>query len=109
AAWDMDLMDYDFHLFTEAETGQDTVLYRGGPTGYRIAQVHPRPGWLPQSTVPVTVSRKSAARLTLPDAIEHLNATALPFRGGDRTRSAGVSALRRQLRRHRSAGLISHR
>ena len=35
-------MGYDFHLFTEAGTGQDSVLYRSGPTGYRLAQLVPR-------------------------------------------------------------------
>ncbi|HUJ06852.1 MAG TPA: sigma 54 modulation/S30EA ribosomal C-terminal domain-containing protein [Streptosporangiaceae bacterium] len=40
---DMELLDYDFHLFTERVTGQDTVVYRNGD-GYRLAQLHPRPG-----------------------------------------------------------------
>jgi ribosome-associated translation inhibitor RaiA len=75
----MDTMDFDFYLFQESQTGKDTVLYRGGPTGYRLAQVRPSPNWQPASTVPVTVSPHPAARHTLPDAIDHLEATGQPF------------------------------
>jgi ribosome-associated translation inhibitor RaiA len=38
---EMELLDYDFHLFTEEGTKQASVLYRSGPTGYRLAQVKP--------------------------------------------------------------------
>ncbi len=79
AAWDMDLMDYDFHLFVEASSGQDSVIYHGGPTGYRIAQVAPKPGWQARAVLPVTASTKPAARMTLPDALDHLEATGRPF------------------------------
>ncbi len=47
AAAVMDAMDYDVHLFTDAETGEDAVLYRAGPSGLRLARqrhVFP-PGW----------------------------------------------------------------
>ncbi len=33
AALEMDLLDYDFHLFTEKGTGSAGVVYRGGPDG----------------------------------------------------------------------------
>lgn len=79
AAWDMDLLDYDFHLFIDADTGQDSIIYRGGPTGYRLAQVAPRPGWAPGTTVRLTVSEQPAAHLTLATAIEALEGSGLPF------------------------------
>ncbi|WP_166350566.1 ribosome hibernation promotion factor [Phytoactinopolyspora limicola] len=41
AALDMDQMDYDFYLFTDADTGQDGIVYRAGATGYRLAYVDP--------------------------------------------------------------------
>ena len=47
AAAVMDAMDYDAHLFTDAETGEDAVVYRAGPSGLRLARqyhVFP-PGW----------------------------------------------------------------
>ncbi len=43
----MDAMDYDVHLFTDAETGEEAVVYRAGPSGLRLARqhrMHP-PGW----------------------------------------------------------------
>lgn len=36
----MDAMDYDVHLFTDAETGEDAVVYRAGPSGLRLARQH---------------------------------------------------------------------
>jgi hypothetical protein len=31
-------MDYDVHLFTDAATGEDAVVYRAGPSGLRLAR-----------------------------------------------------------------------
>lgn len=46
AALDMDLLDYDFYLFTDSQTGQDAVVY--GPalpdTGWPSSPLPPRPG-----------------------------------------------------------------
>lgn len=41
AVTEMELLDYDFHLFTEGGTNSACVLYRGGPSGYRLALVSP--------------------------------------------------------------------
>lgn len=76
---DMELLDYDFYLFTDLDTGQDAVVYRSGPTGYRLAELAPPPPTWPESTVPVTTSPHPAPRLSLPEAIERLNLTGLPF------------------------------
>ena len=97
---DMELLDYDFHLFTERVTGQDTVVYRNGD-GYRLAQLHPRPGLAGSlgegvdagggvvagegATVgapvggEVTVSEVEAPRLGLGEAEERLEALGQPF------------------------------
>lgn len=43
----MDAMDYDVHLFTDAESGEDAVVYRAGPSGLRLERqrrMYP-PGW----------------------------------------------------------------
>ncbi|WP_436498254.1 ribosome hibernation promotion factor [Actinokineospora sp. HUAS TT18] len=80
AAFELDLMDYDFHLFTEAGTGQDSVLYRAGPTGYRLAQVDPAPtGQLSPFSVPVTMSYHPAPLLSTDEAVARLEATGSPF------------------------------
>jgi ribosome-associated translation inhibitor RaiA len=73
-------MDYDFHLFIEASTGQDSVLYRSGPTGYRLAQIEPGPGGLPASqTREVTVSDHPAPQLSVREAVERMGAWTQPF------------------------------
>ena len=38
---EMELLDYDFHLFTEKGSGVVGVLYRSEPAGYRLALVAP--------------------------------------------------------------------
>ena len=80
AALDMGLLDYDFHLFTESGTGQDSVLYRAGDTGYRLSQLTP-PGdhELAPYRLPVTVSTQPAATLSIGEAIERLELLELPF------------------------------
>jgi ribosome-associated translation inhibitor RaiA len=79
AAWQMDLLDYDFYLFTDSETGQDAVVYRAGPTGYRLAELAPPAASWPPSAVPLTVSEQPAAQLRVPEAVERLNLTGAPF------------------------------
>jgi ribosome-associated translation inhibitor RaiA len=79
AASDMELLDYDFYLFTDATTGQDAVIYRAPPTGYRLAAVTPPPASSPQPAVPLTVSRQPAPRLDLSAAVERLNNSGTPF------------------------------
>ncbi len=56
AAIDMDTMDYDFHLFTDADTGLDSVIYRAGPTGYRLACSAAAPEPAQPAAVALTVS-----------------------------------------------------
>ena len=79
AAFDMELADYDFFLFTEAATGEDSVLYRDPAGGYRLAQVHPRPDRLGPTATPLTVSEHAAARLTVEEAVDRLHLSGLPF------------------------------
>jgi Sigma 54 modulation/S30EA ribosomal protein C terminus len=78
AAFDMEALDYDFHLFTDVETGQDSVLYRDGK-GYRLARVEPDGEPRGPVAVPLTVSPQPAARLTLEEAIQRLEMTRQPF------------------------------
>jgi hypothetical protein len=79
AAFDMDMLDYDFQLFTDSESGQDSVIYHAGPTGYRLAQLTPDPTRTWSSALPLTVSERPAPRLTLAEAVHRLDATGLPF------------------------------
>lgn len=79
AAFDMELLDYDFYLFTDAETGQDSVIYRAPPSGYRMASLVPPPATWPAPVVPLTVSQQPAARLDLASARQRLDLSGRPF------------------------------
>jgi ribosome-associated translation inhibitor RaiA len=79
AILDMELLDYDFYLFTDSGTSQDAVVYRAGPTGYRLAELAPPAASWPPPAVPLTVSEQPAARLELPQAIERLNLSGASF------------------------------
>ncbi|NKQ52446.1 HPF/RaiA family ribosome-associated protein [Amycolatopsis sp. K13G38] len=92
AAREMGLLDYDFHLFTEAGSGQDSVLYRAGETGYRLAQLRPPgPHELAPFQLPLTISAQPAPVLSTGEAVTRLNLMGLPFLfflDGDRGRGA---------------------
>jgi ribosome-associated translation inhibitor RaiA len=75
---ELDLLDYDFHLFTERSTGQDSVIYRTAG-GYRLAMAHPKPDRLGPLPGSVTVSTLPAPRLTVREATGRLDATGQPF------------------------------
>jgi hypothetical protein len=55
AAADAELLDYDFHLFTEKSTGADSVIYRTAD-GYRLALARPRTRRLSPVDPSITVS-----------------------------------------------------
>lgn len=76
---DMETLDYDYHLFTELGSNQDSVVYRGGPTGYRLAQVEPHPEALAPHAVEVTVSEQPALALSTDEAIDRMAALDVPF------------------------------
>lgn len=79
AARVMDAMDYDAHLFTDAATGEDAVVYWAGPLGVRLARqrrMHP-PG---NSGEPLlTVNPRPTRTFTEQDAAMRLCAYGLPF------------------------------
>jgi hypothetical protein len=75
----MNAMDYDFYLFTDAETAEDAVVYRAGPTGVRLARqrsMHPptTPG-----TLPLTVNARKIPTLGAAEAADRLAEGWLPF------------------------------
>ncbi len=80
AAREMELLDYDFHLFTEQGTGTAAVLYRAGATGYRLALVAPAlADQLSPYALPVTISRQLVPCLTEEEAANRLGLLGLPF------------------------------
>ncbi|WP_073946932.1 sigma 54 modulation/S30EA ribosomal C-terminal domain-containing protein [Streptomyces kebangsaanensis] len=79
AAFEPETTDYDFHLLTDIGTGEDSTPYRSGPTGYRLAQVHPRPRPVGPVAVPLTVGDLPAPRMTPAEAEQRLDIGGLPF------------------------------
>ncbi|MBF9069317.1 sigma 54 modulation/S30EA ribosomal C-terminal domain-containing protein [Streptacidiphilus fuscans] len=79
AAFTLETMDFDFHLFTESGSGQDSVLYRFGPGPFRLAQLVPDPEGLVPPTVQVTVLKSPAPVLTVGQAKASLDASDHPF------------------------------
>ena len=78
AAADAELMDYDFHLFTERSTGEDCVVYRTAD-GYRLALAHARNGSLSTVDPSITVSKMPAPRLSVTEAAARLEAAGQSF------------------------------
>lgn len=80
AALEMELLDYDFHLFTESATGAASVLFRGGDTGYQLALL--TPGLVAQLApfeLPVTISRQPVPCLTEEQATDRIALLNVPF------------------------------
>ena len=78
AAADAELMDYDFHLFTEAATGQDSAIYRTAD-GYRLALAYPLIHRLGPMDPSITVTAIPAPRLSVTEAAIRLEATGQSF------------------------------
>jgi ribosome-associated translation inhibitor RaiA len=78
AVAELDLLDYDFHLFTERSTGQDSVIYRVGDR-YRLAQARPEPDRLGPLPAEITLSERPAPVLTRTEAIGRLEWLGQPF------------------------------
>jgi hypothetical protein len=81
AALTMDLRDYDFHLFVEANIGDHALVHRAGPGSYRMRV--PRPELLAgvDFGAPVTLDQTPLPRLSLPDAVRFLDRDEAPFVG----------------------------
>jgi len=72
-------MDYDVSLFADADTGEDAVVYRAGPTGLRIARQRSMRPPAPTGTPALTVNPRPTPVLTPPAAAQRLAEGWLPF------------------------------
>lgn len=75
---ELDLLDYDFQIYADKVTGQDTMVYRT-VDGYRLAQLQPRSYLEYALPAAVSVDEHAAPRLTVEEAIAHLEATGQEF------------------------------
>jgi hypothetical protein len=72
-------MDYDAYLFTDAEMGEDAIVFRSGPTGLCLARQRTmRPPSLP-SLLPLTVNPRRTPTLSAAQAATRLAEGWLPF------------------------------
>jgi hypothetical protein len=78
AVADAELLGYDFHLFTEKSTGEDSVIYRSGE-GYRLVLARPRTHRLGPVDPSITICPAPAPRLSPAEAIARLEAAGQPF------------------------------
>lgn len=80
AAAEMELLDYDFHLFNEIGSGAAAVLYRGGPSGHRLALVAPAlAGEVAPYRLLATISPHPVPCLREEDALARLSEMDLAF------------------------------
>ncbi len=93
AALEMQALDYDFHLFTNADTGEENVVYRRPDGTAALAQITPA---AERGALPLAVDPAPAPVLLVEDAIERLNLSGerFVFFVDAQTRSGNVLYLR---------------
>lgn len=76
AVFELEAMDYDFHLFTDSGTGRDSVVHRAPESGgYGLLCS----GAVPESVLGLSVSPCAAPELTAGEAVERLDLSGRPF------------------------------
>jgi Sigma 54 modulation/S30EA ribosomal protein C terminus len=78
AALDMELLDYDFYLFTDAVTGDDCVIDRNGAK-YRVVRLAPAGHGVNGNGGPIMVDHEPAPVLTPAQALGRLTAQNLAY------------------------------
>lgn len=79
AVADLELLDHDFLLFRNAETGEDNVIHRLAAGGYALIEPTPHPEQLERCAAPITPSPQVPGRVGLADATALLDLSAEPF------------------------------
>lgn len=79
AAFDMEMLDHDFYLFTDAGTGHDSMLIRLPGGAYELHSVKPTGGPLQPNAIEIIVEDAEPPRLDEDSAIGRLNETDEPF------------------------------
>ncbi|MQS17098.1 HPF/RaiA family ribosome-associated protein [Streptomyces kaniharaensis] len=76
AVFELEAMDHDFHLYTDAVTGCDSVVHHDGTTeAYRITSAGPAP----EAEPGIAVSAHAVPGLTVAEAVSRLDLSGLPF------------------------------
>ncbi len=72
AAFDMEQLDYDFHLFRDLATGEDALIERHPNHPYRLTRLHSADVETGATVIALT-DEPSAPKLNVTEAIERLN------------------------------------
>ena len=78
AAFEMRILDHDFHLYTDAGTGSDCLLHRTDDGGYALVSPDPQVGRGPAGE-PAELPVSPAPRMTLAGALSALDESGAPF------------------------------
>jgi hypothetical protein len=79
AIFEMDQLDYDFHLFRDIDSREDSLLYRLPNGACCLQHLHPSGSPPSISASDVVLDARPAPTLTLDGAIEHLNLSGLRY------------------------------
>ncbi|HEX6299421.1 MAG TPA: sigma 54 modulation/S30EA ribosomal C-terminal domain-containing protein [Acidimicrobiia bacterium] len=79
AVFEMEQLDYDFHLFRDLTSGQDALIERDGEASYRLTLLHATDAELGPTDARVVSSRHPVPALSVEEAINRLEATGQRF------------------------------
>lgn len=79
AAFDMEMLDHDFYLFTDADTGHDSMLVRRSNGAYELHSVKPTGRRIQPNAIEIVVDDAEPPRLDEDSAIGRLNETNEPY------------------------------
>lgn len=79
AAFDMEMLGHDFHLFRELATGDEAVLYRKAQGRYGLRRVQHSPVAPVAAMVPLDLDESPAPVLSIDEALAWLSDTGEPF------------------------------
>ena len=79
AVFEMEQLDYDFHLFRDLTSGQDALIERDGESSYRLTLLHATDAELGPTDARVVLSPDAVPALNVEEAINRLEATGQRF------------------------------
>jgi hypothetical protein len=79
AVFEMEQLDYDFHLFRDLTSSQDALIERDGEASYRLTLLDPTDAELGPTDARVVLSPHPVPALSVEEAINRLEATGQQF------------------------------
>jgi hypothetical protein len=74
AAFDLDQLDYEFHLYRDLASGEDALIERLPDHSYRLTRLHATTIEPEPVSVPLVIADVAASELTVDEALEGLEA-----------------------------------